>query len=1024
MASTKHLSHHRPDLRSADDPPCRRRRLRWVLLLVALVAGLAPVAMASPVSAASGTLSMRFESTSGKLVSGTCYEVWTVVGGEYGTRVSNTCNTSGLNNLSVDAGDYAIVETQAPTIDIETNTAHMYRKADEARVSVAGGSTAGATLTHAIGATLDASALLPDGTTATGVCFEARIRVNGQIADSACSYASGVARMLVPANTLLNVYQTSGPEGYGMAPGKPVDALSADTRTSITGTMTAGARIDVRQTDTGGATITGGCYQLSWTNGVGEQQVVATRCDDDDAAGADGTVVFAGVSSGNYRLSETEAPAGYLATTDDSSFSVGAGSSITVSRSHQALPHLHVITVSASGERIPGSCFVLRFPDDVESIPFQGCDGDDGADDGELNVTDLQPADYVLYHSHTDGYPRYDTPEPFTLDTTDVTITITLGTLEAPVNTALPTIEGNLAVGSPLHGTTGTWTGSAPIRYLGHWQQCNATGAACVDIADSTGETFTPSAQHVGATFRYVVWASNDAGDVSATSAPTAVLGAAAPTNVTAPTVSGTVVLNGRLSLSVGTWTGAPTSFTYQWLRCDGAGENCAPIGTATGTSYTLTSADAGSRIRVEVTASNGSGSGVARSAATATMQLRIPESIQPPTITRVPFVGAFVATEGWWRSTAGTATLAFQWLLCDAAGEGCAPINGATSALLVPGNQNVNKSIRVRVTATNVEGSAQATSAAMRLGPVNTSAPTISGNPRIGQRLTATTGGWSSTSGYTQTSYTWLKCDGAGNNCYAVYGYAIANNYYVVKAEDVGSTFRVIVFRRNADGGNDSMRSDATAPVVKVLPVNTAVPVISGSARLGQRLTASRGSWSSDTPITDYGYGWLRCDAQGNNCHSIHGYFIASNTYTVRAADVGSTIRVEVFARNTDGTTESPDSAATAVVNLYPPVNTAAPTLSGTARVGQRLTASRGSWSSDTPITEYAYAWMRCDAQGNNCHSIHGYYIASNTYTVRAEDAGSRIRVQVFARNTDGTTESPDSAATAVVNLYPPVNT
>ena len=54
------------------------------------------------------------------------------------------------------------------------------------------------------------------------------------------------------------------------------------------------------------------------------------------------------------------------------------------------------------------------------------------------------------------------------------------------------------------------------------------------------------------------------------------------------------------------------------------------------------------------------------------------------------------------------------------------------------------------------------------------------------------------------------------------------------------------------------------------------------------------------------------------------------------------------------------------------PPVNAAIPTISGTAREGQTLTASSGSCGA-LPIA-YAYAWQRCDSSGAGCSSGPAY--------------------------------------------------
>ncbi len=91
----------------------------------------------------------------------------------------------------------------------------------------------------------------------------------------------------------------------------------------------------------------------------------------------------------------------------------------------------------------------------------------------------------------------------------------------------------------------------------------------------------------------------------------------AVPKNKTLPTISGTAEAGQTLTATRGTWSNAPTSFSFAWSRCDAGGNGCAAIG-ATGKLYTPTDADVGHTLRVTVTAKNTSGSAKATSAPTA----------------------------------------------------------------------------------------------------------------------------------------------------------------------------------------------------------------------------------------------------------------------------------------------------------------------------------------------------------------------------------------------------------------------
>jgi hypothetical protein len=190
--------------------------------------------------------------------------------------------------------------------------------------------------------------------------------------------------------------------------------------------------------------------------------------------------------------------------------------------------------------------------------------------------------------------------------------------------------------------------------------------------------------------------------------------------------------------------------------------------------------------------------------------------------------------------------------------------------------------------------------------------------------------------------------------------------------------------------------------------PVNTAAPTLTGTAGVGETLTAQNGTW--DNSPTSFEYRWLRCSSAGDGCAGIPG--ATERMYKVVGADVGHRLRVRVTAINVDGSTNA-RSAPTAVVQQpsAAPKNTERPVISGTFRVGQTLTANNGSWSGNP--TSFGYRWQRCDADGSNCGDIAG--ATSTTYTLRTADLGFRLRVQVTARNDKGT-GTASSGVTSIV--------
>jgi Calcineurin-like phosphoesterase len=595
----------------------------------------------------------------------------------------------------------------------------------------------------------------------------------------------------------------------------------------------------------------------------------------------------------------------------------------------------------------------------------------------------------------------------------------------APANQSPPAITGTAQQGQTLTASPGTWTGSTPLTYGYQWARCNSGGANCVPVSSTTPTTYTLSSLDVGATIRVVVTASNSAGSSSSTSAATSVVVAAAqaPVNTGLPTISGTAQEGQTLSASTGTWTGTPPiTYAYQWTRCDSAGANCTNIGSATASTYTLVQEDVGARIRVVVTASNSAGPSSATSAATAVVldsggPASPPVNTAPPTISGTAQDGQTIhASTGSWTGTPAP-TYAFQWDRCDSAGANCIDISDATAADYAVGTADVGSTLMVVVTATNSEGTAVATStpsgvvAPAPTPPTNTDPPTISGTAEDGQTLTASTGDWDGTTPISY-GYQWRRCNTSGANCADITG-ATASTYVAIPA-DVGSTLRAAVTASNV-AGSATTASPQTDVVVAAPPAEVSSPTISGTAREGQTLTASPGSWTGTPPIS-YTYQWQRCDIADNSCVDLDG--ATDQTYALTSADIGTALRVEVEATNDAGSTIA-GSALTAIVTALagPPNNTSLPTIGGIVQDGRTLTATNGAWTGSTPMT-FSYQWQRCHAAGDSCVPIAGGM--NQTYGLTSADVGSTIRVQVTANNAGGSAQAT-SAATAVVAATPP---
>ena len=197
-----------------------------------------------------------------------------------------------------------------------------------------------------------------------------------------------------------------------------------------------------------------------------------------------------------------------------------------------------------------------------------------------------------------------------------------------------------------------------------------------------------------------------------------------------------------------------------------------------------------------------------------------------------------------------------------------------------------------------------------------------------------------------------------------------------------------------------------------------TGRPTISGTAQVGETLTAAQGNIADANGLTGtiYAYQWR---ADNVNIAGETGV-----TFTPIAADIGARIRVVASFTDDDGYSESRSSLQTvAVIAEDVPITnnpaTGSPTIGGTAQVGETLTVSTSGIADADGLSGVAFTfqWLADDVD------IAGE--AGNTYTPVDADIGEAISVEVNFTDDLGNDESLTSAETAAViaaGVPPPV--
>lgn len=285
-----------------------------------------------------------------------------------------------------------------------------------------------------------------------------------------------------------------------------------------------------------------------------------------------------------------------------------------------------------------------------------------------------------------------------------------------------------------------------------------------------------------------------------------------------------------------------------------------------------------------------------------------------------------------------------------------------------------------VALTATGVRPGVHIALQSQRL--LETTAPTVSGTPVVGQTLRAVPGAWTTGTVFT---YRWYAN-----------GVAIAKasgSALLIPAALAGKRITVRVTGSKVGYTAVGRMSVATAAVLR--PLVAPRPTIAGTPTVGQKLTARPGTWTAGARLT---YQWY-----------IDGVAVPRATgavFAIPSAAARKTITVVVRGTRAGYATIAQRSRPTAAIRGVLAAPT--PRISGSAIVGSRLSAVPGTWTSGTRVT---YQWY---LNGRPISRATG-----STLVVTAAMAKARISVKVTGTKSGYLTAARVSAKTAAV-AYP----
>ena len=489
------------------------------------------------------------------------------------------------------------------------------------------------------------------------------------------------------------------------------------------------------------------------------------------------------------------------------------------------------------------------------------------------------------------------------------------------------------------------------------------------------------------------------------------------------PSISGTVEVGETLTAD--TWRIKDSNgldnatYSYQWIRNDGTTDT--DIAGATSSTYLVTTDDVGKTLKMRVSFTDDTGNEeTLTSAATAAVPAAVPGV---PRTLAVERGGTGELDVSWEEpsSNGGSAVTGYtvQWKEASGSWDTAADVSEATvtdTSYTITGLR-IQVEYAVRVIATNSAGDGPASGEVKETADAQTSqqqetsestpatgAPTISGILEAGQSLSADTSSISDADGLTTPvfAYQWVADDTDISGA--------TGPDYILTDSDQGKAIKVQVSFADDAGNEETLTSEPI--IVPVRPHGLTAAVSDGAVVL---------TWSPPVGFSYlYDYQILRNRPELGETEPI--VYVdtgtAETTYTDTDVEPGVLYVYRVKSANYfNRLSQASEPVEIRTPQFVPTANSPAsgtPTISGTAQVGETLTANTSGISDEDGLdnVSFTYQWLADDAD------ISGATNAS--YALTDSDEGKTVKVTVTFTDDAGNEESVTSAATDAVASPP----